>query len=254
MVDLHSHVLPGVDDGPDTLEESIVLCRAAHREGTRTMVATPHVSGDYPRVTAALIHDRVAQVNRALRAAGIDLSVRSGAEVALSRAGELCDDDLGLLCLGGGPYLLVELPFTSAVSGALGALRALAKRGVRIVVAHPERSPMVQRDEGLARELVEFGALCCLDAGSLTPRADRHARAAAWKLVGGGLAHVFASDCHDAIRRPPELASALARAGLSAAEIDHFACAAPQSILDGDAPAPAPAVRRRGRGFWRGRT
>jgi protein-tyrosine phosphatase len=139
------------------------------------------------------------------------------------------------------------------VPGALGALRALARRGVGIVVAHPERSPMVQRDEGLARELVELGVLCCLDAGSLTPRADRHARSAAWKLLGAGLAHVFASDCHDAIRRPPELGSALARSGLSAAEIDHFARAAPQAILDGEDPAPAPVVQRRRRGFWRGR-
>lgn len=250
MVDLHSHVLPGVDDGPDTLQESIALCRAARREGTRVMVATPHVSGDYPDVTAAVIHEKVAEVNGALRAAGIELTVRTGAEVALSRVGELSDRDLELLCLGGGRYLLLELPWTSAVSGALGALRTLAHRGVGIVVAHPERSPMVQRDDGLARELVELGVLCCLDAGSLTPRADRHTRAAAWRLLGDGLAHVFASDCHDAVRRPPELSSALARVGLSDAQIDYFAGAAPRAILDGEESAPAPAVRRRRRGFW----
>lgn len=229
------------------------MCRAAYRDGTRTIVATPHVSGDYPDVSPTVIQAKVAEVNHAVRAAGIELTVRTGAEVALSRVGELSDLDLRLLCLGGGPYLLLELPWTSAVSGALGALRTLARRGVGIVVAHPERSPMVQRDERLARQLVELGVLCCLDAASLAPRADRHTRAAAWKLLGDGLAHVFASDCHDATRRPPELGSALARAGLSAAQIDHFASAAPQAILDGVEPAPAPAIRRRRRGFWRGR-
>ncbi len=217
------------------------------------MVATPHVNWDYPEVTAAVIHDKVAEVNGALRAEGIELTVRTGAEVALSRAGELSDLDLRLLCLGGGPYLLLELPWSTASSGALAALRALARRDIGIVVAHPERSPIVQHDADLARELVESGVLYCLDAGSLTRRANRHTRSTAWKLLGAGLVHVFASDCHDAVRRPPELGSTLAQAGLSVAEIDHFACAAPKAILNGEAPAPAPAVRRRPRSFWRGR-
>lgn len=246
-------MLPGVDDGPGTLAESITLCRAARRDGTRTLVATPHINGAYPEVTATVIHDKVAEVNRALRAEAIDLTVRTGAEVALSRAGELSEHDLHRLCLGGGPYLLLELPWISAVSGALGALRALAHRGVGIVVAHPERSPMVQRDAGVARELVESGALCCLDASSLMPQADRQTRSVAWKLLAAGLAHVVASDCHDPIRRPPELGSALARAGLTVAEIDHLAYAAPEAILNGDPPAPAIAVHRRRRGKWRGR-
>ena len=253
MVDLHCHVLPGIDDGPETLEEAIALCRAAHQEGTRTMVATPHVNWDYPEVTASAIHDKVAELNDALRAEAVELKVRTGAEVALSRAGDLSDHDLQLMCLGGGPYILLELPWTSAASGALGALRAVARRGVRIVVAHPERSPILQRDGGFARELVKSGVVYCLDAGSLSRRADRNTRSAAWKLLGSGLAHVFASDCHGAIRRPPQLGSTLAEAGLSAREIDHFTCAAPEAILNGDPPAPALAVHRRRRGRWRDR-
>jgi protein-tyrosine phosphatase len=253
VVDLHCHVLPGLDDGPDTLEGSIALCRAAQREGIRTIVATPHVNWEYPQVTAALIHDRVAELNDALRAAAIELTVRTGAEVALSRAGELSDHDLRLLCLGGGPYLLVELPWTSAASGPLSALRGVARRGVRIVVAHPERTPILQRDGGLARELVKAGVLYCLNARSLSRRADRPVQSAAWKLLGSGLAQVIASDCHDAVRRPPQLGSALAEAGLSADEIDHFTRAAPEAILTGEPLGPAPAVRRRAGGWWRGR-
>jgi len=254
MIDLHCHVLPGIDDGPGTLAESIALCRAAYRDGTRTLVATPHVNWDYPAVTAPVIHDKVAEVNRALREAAIELTVRTGAEVALSRAGDLSDRDLRLLCLGGGPYLLLEMPWTSAATGALNAVRTLAHRGFGIVVAHPERSPMLHRDPELVRELVDSGILCCLDAGSLARSAARGTRSAAWKLLGAGLAHVIASDAHDAVRRPPELSSSLARAGLSTPEIDYFASDAPGAIINGERPTPAPEVNnRRRRSRWGGR-
>jgi protein-tyrosine phosphatase len=247
VIDLHCHVLPALDDGPGTLEESIAMCRAAHREGTRTLVATPHVSSEYPAVTAAAMQNEVLAVNRALSSAGIDLIVRTGAEVALSRVGELSDPELGLLALGGGPYVLLELPWTSAASGAISALRAFAHRGYRIVLAHPERSPMLRRDDDLVPELVESGVLCCLDASSLTPRADRQARSMAWDLLAGRLVHVIASDCHDAVRRPPALGSVLDQAGLSAAQIEYFAAEAPEAILNGASPPPPPAVEARRR-------
>lgn len=252
MVDLHSHILPGLDDGPDTLEEAISVCRAAFEDGTRTLVATPHVNGHYPGVTAAAVVDGAAAVNRALRSAGLGLSVRTGAEVALSRAGELSDLELDLLALGGGRYVLLELPWTSAASGAIAALRAFAGRGYGIVLAHPERSPMLQRD-GLVAELVASGMLCCLDVASLSERADRRARTLAWKLLGDGLVHAIASDCHDALRRPPVLASALERAGLSGAQIDYFTREGPEAILAGEPVAPPPPVEDRHRGRWWGR-
>jgi protein-tyrosine phosphatase len=253
VVDLHCHVLPGIDDGPSTLAESVAMCQAAHRGGTRTLVATSHVNWDYPEVTAAVIHDKVAAVNDALRVASIDVTVRSGAEVALSRAGELSDLELEGLALGGGPYVMVEFPWTSAATGAVNALRAFARRGFGIVLAHPERAPALQRDAGLVRELVESGILCCLDAGSLTGRADRHARSASWQLLAEGLAHVIASDAHDARRRPPGLAATLEEAGLNAAQIDYFARRAPEAIINGAAPAPPPEVAGPPRRFrpWR---
>jgi protein-tyrosine phosphatase len=244
MIDLHCHVLPGVDDGPDTLEESLELCRAAWEEGTRTLVATPHVNAKYPEVTATVMQERVALVNQATRQEDIDLTIRTGAEVALSSVGEMSDLELDLLTLGGGRYVLLELPWTSAASGAMAALQALALRGYGIVLAHPERSPMTQRDDGsLVRQLVQSGVLSCLDAGSLTPRADRRIRATAWDLLAQGLVHAIASDSHDAVRRPPKLASVLRDAGLTAGQIDYFAFEAPQAILDGDAVAPGPVVK-----------
>ena len=250
MVDLHCHLLPGLDDGPRTLEEAIALCRAAADDGTLTLVATPHVNGDYPQVTAAAITEAVAAVNRALRAAALEVNVRTGAEVALSRVGELSDLELNRLCLGGGRYVLLELPWTSAAPGTLAALRAFASRGYGIVLAHPERSPILQRDDALVADLVRSGMLCCLDAGSLGDRAARATRATAWRLLAAGLVHAIASDCHDAVRRPPRLVSALDRAGLSASQIDYFTREAPEAILAGQAVAPAPPVEPRHRARW----
>lgn len=250
MVDLHCHVLPGIDDGPGTLEESIALCRAAAADGSHTLVATPHVNGDYPNVNAGAIMEGAATVNRALRAAAIDMVVRTGAEVALSRVGELSDLELDLLSLGGGRYVLLELPWTAARSGAIGALRAFASRGYGIVLAHPERSPLLQRDESLVAELVRSGMLCCVNAGSLSERADRRTRSTAWRLLSGGLAHAIASDCHDAVRRPPALVSVLERVGLDAEAIDYFTRSVPEAILAGEAVALPPAVEHRHRVGW----
>lgn len=228
----------------------MALCRAAAEDGTRTLVATPHVSWDYPEVSAAAIHAEVTAVNVALRSADVDVQIRTGAEVALSRAGELSDGELELLALGGGHYVLLEFPWTSVAAGAVNALRTFARRGFGIVIAHPERSPMLQRNVELVRELVDAGALCCLDAGSLSEDADRPSREAAWMLLAAGLAHAIASDCHDAVRRPPELASALERAGLNTRQIDYFARDAPEAILNGEDVAPAPTVENRYRRRW----
>jgi len=231
------------------------MCRAAWRDGTRTIVATPHVNWDYPDVTAVVIQDKVAAVNDALGAARIDMTVRTGAEVALSRAGELSDLELTVLSLGGGPYVMLEFPWTSAASGAVNALRAFARRGHGIVLAHPERSPALRRDLGLIRDLVQSGVLCCLDVGSLAERGDRHVRSAAWQILGEGLVHAIASDAHDAVRRPPELAAALASAGLSAVEVEYFIRDAPEAIINGERVASPPKVRdRRRRGFRRRRS
>jgi protein-tyrosine phosphatase len=241
LIDLHCHVLPGIDDGPPTIEASVELCRAACADGTRTMIATPHLNWDYPDVNAAVIHAGVLAVNRALRAVEIDLTVRPGAEVALSRAAEVSDRELHVLRLGGGPYLLVECPWSTGAAGVMNALRMLVDRGYGIVLAHPERSPVLQRPAVL-HELVDAGMLCCVSARSLTERGDRRARSAAWELLTGRLAHVIASDSHDTVRRPPQLRSTLERAGLGATQIEYFTREAPAAIIAGAHLAPPPPV------------
>ncbi len=250
MIDLHCHVIPGIDDGPRTIAESLALCAAARAAGTETLVATPHVNWDYPHVDAVAIHTAVAHLNSVLGRDGTDIRVRPGAEVNLARIPQLSDAEVGVLRLGAGPYVLVECPYRGgAAIWIQSALREFAERGHRIVLAHPERSPSFRKQAWLLPELIADGMLCCITARSLTGDFGPTAQAYAWGLLEQRLVHVIATDAHDVVRRPPDLGPILAAAGLDAGQIEYFTVAAPQAILAGDAlPAPpavsAPSRRR----------
>jgi protein-tyrosine phosphatase len=109
VIDLHCYVLPGIDDGPATLEESLGLARVAEKADLTTLVATPHVSWRYVNGPEA-IREGVDAVQSAVRAAHIALDVRRGAEIAVARLGDLSDDELRALRLGDGPWLMIESP------------------------------------------------------------------------------------------------------------------------------------------------
>src|SRR5687767_9089935 len=115
MIDLHCHILPGLDDGPATIEESIALARAAVSAGIDVAVATPHIREDYP-FDPALISVRAHELEDALAEETIDLRVIEGAEVAISKLHDLEDEALRSLCLGSGSYMLVESPYTYATA------------------------------------------------------------------------------------------------------------------------------------------
>jgi protein-tyrosine phosphatase len=251
VIDLHCHVLPGIDDGPDTLEDSLALCRAAYAAGTRTIVTTPHVSWDFPGVSSQVIAEGTARVNEALQAEGIDLEVRPGAEIAMTRAGDLPEEELMALRLGGGPYLLIECPISPAAAGFEGILRALTDRGHRIVLAHPERCPAFHRDPAQLEAFVAAGMLTSLTAGAFVGRFGRDVERFARRWLEQGLVHDIASDGHGAgARRPPSIGPELAEAGFGESA-DWYARAVPLAILDGAPlpPAPAPPVAARKRGL-----
>lgn len=212
MIDLHSHVLPSIDDGPKTLDGSLEIARAAQAGGTATLLATPHVSSRYPN-DAATISRLVAQLSAALRAERIALEVRPGAEIAITRVAEIDPEELQSLSLGGGPWLLIEPPFTPVSSGVNAIVHDLLRRGHSVLIAHPERSPAFQRDPDMLVGLVRAGALTSITAGSLTGQFGNTARRFSRTLLDRGLVHNLASDAHDHVRRPPTMAHALRMAG-----------------------------------------
>ena len=250
MIDLHCHVLPGVDDGPETMEDTLELCRAAVAAGTQTIVATPHVSWDWPGVTSQVVAEGTERVNEALRAEGLDLEVRPGAEIAMTRAGDLADEELVALRLGGGPYLLIECPYSPASAGFDGILQSLVERGHQILLAHPERCPAFHREPARLEAFVDAGMLTSLTAGAFVGRFGRDVERFARRLLEQGLVHDIASDGHGAtMRRPPTIGPELEEAGFGE-RADWHARAVPLAILGGTplppAPEPPSVERRRG--------
>jgi protein-tyrosine phosphatase len=242
MIDLHCHVLPGIDDGPATLEESLDLARVAEKAGMTTVVATPHVSWRYvngPQVIREGLH----AVRRAVRAARIELDVRPGAEIEVARLGDLSDDELCALRLGDGPWLMIESPLTWGVMDLESVLDAVHRRGHWIVLAHPERSPLFLREPRRLGALVSRGMLCSLTASSLVGAFGPEIRSFALALAREGLVHNVTSDAHDAVRRPPVVRSNILAAAAHmpelSARVEWLTYEMPRAILEGD-PLPSP--------------
>jgi protein-tyrosine phosphatase len=256
MIDLHSHVLAGIDDGPATIEGSLALARAAAAAGTRVLVATPHVSWNYPN-HADTIAALVEELNALLIAQGIALEIRAGAEIAMTRLVDIAPAELPRLCLGGSPWLLIEPPFTPAVTGLDSILLDLQRQGHQILLAHPERCQAFHRDPQMLSSLVRAGVLTSITAGSLVGRFGGEVRHFALSLVRDGLIHNVASDAHDPLRRPPGTAAELHQAGLEPLA-DWLTEQVPAAILSGEEIPPRPAVELPGieparRAWWRRR-
>jgi protein-tyrosine phosphatase len=240
VIDLHFHLLPGIDDGPKSIEGSVALARAAAAAGTKTIVATPHVNSR-TRNESQAIASLVSQMNECLAAEGIELEVKAGAEIAITSISELADGELDRLALGGSRWLLVEPPFTPVAPGIEAAIFELRREGREVMLAHPERCPALQREPDMLRRLASAGVLMSLTAGSLVGRFGGEVRRFAMQLASDGLMYNVASDAHDLERRPPGMAEEIERAGLGALR-GWLTEGVPAAMLAGDPIPAAPAL------------
>jgi protein-tyrosine phosphatase len=200
FTDLHCHLLPGVDDGPATMDESLAYAAAAAAAGTATIVATPHVE----LVDVAELPERVRALRAALEGEGIALDVRCGGELKPFSVPGLADADLELIAHGppGARWLLYEVPFHGADEEFVAGARELCDRGFGLLLAHPERSDGMVDGGGLAvvQSLVRDGALVAANAGPLLGREGSGRRRAAELLLRRGLPAVVATDAHPPAR------------------------------------------------------
>ncbi|HEX4956203.1 MAG TPA: CpsB/CapC family capsule biosynthesis tyrosine phosphatase [Thermoanaerobaculia bacterium] len=209
MIDLHCHILPGVDDGAIDFDEAVAMCRLAAARGCEEMVATPHQR--HPRWW----NDDRARLERVVR----ELQSRVGPSPRLHLGAEirLCSGLLeevealpggSLLPLAGSRYLLLELDSAGLGPDPFEIVHEVSVAGWQPIIAHPELYPWLVGEPGLAERLVELGARLQVTGMSLTGGFGRRAQAACRELIDGGLVAFVASDAHGLVTRPPGLAQA----------------------------------------------
>ena len=221
------------------------MARVAAASGTTTMVATPHIDFHWG-VSPADLPRRAAALTEALRNEGIALDVRTGGEIDLSRLADLSGTELDGLRLGSGPYLLLESPLSPTAGDFDMLLLSIHTRGEQILLAHPERCPLFQREPERLVRLVEAGLLCSITAGSIRGQFGGGVRRFTLDILREGLAHDIASDSHDDRRRPPHLGDALGHAeqelpGISG-QSEWLTRLAPEAILAGRPLPPRPRL------------
>ncbi|MBF0308914.1 MAG: capsular biosynthesis protein [Magnetococcales bacterium] len=214
-IDIHCHLLPGLDDGAATLDETLHMARMAVADGIGHIVATPHFtpgiyvhSGETVQKAASSLRDILRRENIALELS-VAADIRLGPEMMdLVRRGEL--PILG--SHGEKSYFLLEFPHDSVPAGSLQAVQWLLKQGLVPVLTHPERNLAIQQRLDILAPFLDAGCLVQVTADALIGRFGALARQIGEKLLQRGWVHVLATDAHDPEERPPLLSPGLAAA------------------------------------------
>lgn len=259
MIDLHCHLLPGIDDGPTHLDVSLAMARCAVADGIDFIACTPHIypglyENDQTGISAA-----VDALRLALAEAGIPLQLGMGADTHL--APDLLENLRAkkIPTLNGSRYLLLEPPHHVAPPRFDEAVFNLMAAGYVPVITHPERLSWIESHYPVFGALVKQGAWMQLTSGSLTGRFGRRPQYWAERMLDEGLVHIIATDSHHIDKRPPLLAEGREAAAkrVGADEATHMVLTRPQGILHDIAPGqlpPLPVRRETERakpGLWR---
>jgi protein-tyrosine phosphatase len=209
MVDIHSHILPQVDDGSHSLDESIEMCRASADDGVAVMVATPHAhDGMHKTHDPDFLQQKIDELNRQL---GGKPEIVIGCELRFTHAlvSQICETH-SAPTIAGGPYALVEFPHAVVPPGSEHPLFELMSSRITPIIAHPERNMMLMSEPERFYELVSIGVLGQMDTGSILGQFGRKVQQAARVMLENGLIHFIASDCHNTRNRLPGLSAGVA--------------------------------------------
>lgn len=207
MIDVHCHILPGIDDGPTDISESIEMAAMAARDGIETIVATPHVKDRiYP---AEIIQSKVEELNSRLAEQKIPVKILRGADVNALLAPSLLKD----YTINGTNNILYEFPHGYLPKNSGEILFNAIVAGLQPIITHPERNGSVLKDPKLLIELMRVNPLVQITAGSLTGYFGPEAQECAFYLLKKGVVHIIASDAHSIYGRRPVLSEGLKIAG-----------------------------------------
>lgn len=203
MVDIHTHILPGFDDGARDWALALDMARWAAEDGIETMVATPHFMGGVYEPTKRQVLDAVELLNAFLREKGISIHILPGMEYSPDEKfdGMLVDGDL-LTINQAGRYILLEFPTSMLSKHFMQIFYKLQLAGMTAIIAHPERSQILNRNMENIWALYERGAVFQITAGSLLGHFGGQARMNAWMMLEQGLVHIVSSDAHSRHRKP----------------------------------------------------
>ncbi|MBN2570230.1 MAG: hypothetical protein JXB42_12440 [Deltaproteobacteria bacterium] len=207
MIDLHCHILPGIDDGPKTLEESLEMCRIAAADGIRTLFATPHVKEAVYENNEKNVKPVYMKLKEAVESEGIGLSIELAADIHISPTFiEFLHHNRAFLI--GGRYFLLELSPEAVPPNMEELVFNLQIKGFYPIITHPERNSILQRNARVLARWIRRGALIQVTAMSVTGEFGKVIKKAAHEIVERGLCHIIATDAHSPKWRAPILSHA----------------------------------------------
>lgn len=215
MIDLHAHILPGIDDGPQSLEDSLEMARLAAADGITTIVATPHLFRRKSVDLSALnrpgdIRQAVDRFNEQLEEAEIALTVLPGCEVPLfPEIIKFIDEEQILTINDGHRYICLELPDSVIPPATEEIIFELSSRGLTPIITHPERNPVLFDMPQKLQRFLALGCLSQITARSLMRGFGWRVSRFTKKLVRNGWVHLMATDAHSVAHRPPVMGQAL---------------------------------------------
>jgi len=210
MIDMHSHILPGLDDGPYDIGESVRMCKIAADDGIHTIVATPHMLKGLYAFSKKDVLKKVQELNSTLKTKNIPLTILPGAEIVMD------PDILSLIQKGvlltvnnGGSHIFLELTDYFPKKQIEDFIKNLTANHIIPIIAHPERNLTIQKNINILSRFVKAGALSQITAMSITGDFGRRARMTAEEMLKKELAHIIATDSHSSTWRPPVLSNGL---------------------------------------------
>lgn len=214
MIDIHCHILPGIDDGPETIDESLEMCRQAALDGVNVIVATPHFRPAVYETSHEIISGLIAMLTVKLNEECIDLRILPGSEVTFTPEMPLHLRSMRYLTINGnGRYCLIEFPPAVVPCNWEAVLLSMLHSGLVPVIAHPERNMWFLNNPESLYPVVTAGALVQITGMSLTGELGDDIQKFSIFLLEHNLAHVIATDAHSSTHRPPMLSEAVSIAG-----------------------------------------
>ena len=199
MIDIHCHILPGVDDGPTKMKETLSMLAIARKSGVETIIATPHLLRGVNDEKIALCNELVKVLPRIASDAGIKIQVKSGFECYISP--EFAEENINLTDLtlnNNGKYILIELPMNGVPLFTKDVFANIKNMGITPIIAHPERNMAISQNPNILCDFISDGCIAQLNAGSIIGHYGREIRQTAKILLSHRLIHVLASDMHSA--------------------------------------------------------